>query len=376
MSSFPKVVFVSHDASMTGAPIVLLSIIKEFKRITNFPITVICRRGGDLFPGFQEIVPTFLFYNPYRKISFSVLGINISFPVFSLKVHSIRRDLNRRIRNADIIFCNTIVALKFLTQVDCSGKRVFAYIHELSIVSRVFGKESDMELVKKLAEKIFVPSKAVKEFLVDEYQIESDRIELLHHIFPYFSSWSLNSKTKDQHFTLGFCATSTLVKGFDIVPLLIKRISEIDDLDHYKFFWIGANLNSLEFEVVKEDLTKLNLIRYMEFLGKTDKLPDYFNAMDLFVLPSREDPFPLVVFEAAHFELPTVYFNKGGGIGEFLGSDAGVPVGYLDVEQMATAIVRLRKNPDELRQLGKTAKTKLTAYLEVNPAVQLQKFFE
>jgi glycosyltransferase involved in cell wall biosynthesis len=77
--------------------------------------------------------------------------------------------------------------------------------------------------------------------------------------------------------------------------------------------------------------------------------------MDCFVLPSREDPCPLVVLEAAATGLPIVCFKGSGGAADFVGADAGVAVPYLDIHAMAQAILELQKSPELRRRLGSTA---------------------
>jgi glycosyltransferase involved in cell wall biosynthesis len=84
--------------------------------------------------------------------------------------------------------------------------------------------------------------------------------------------------------------------------------------------------------------------------------------LDVFVLPSREDAFPLVVLEAASHGVPTVYFSDAGGIGEFLGEEAGIPVCYLNIESMAEKIIQLKMDDEYRMSLGKRAQQKLKDY--------------
>jgi glycosyltransferase involved in cell wall biosynthesis len=78
----------------------------------------------------------------------------------------------------------------------------------------------------------------------------------------------------------------------------------------------------------------------------------FYAAADLFVLPSREDPFPTVCLEAMEAALPVVAFQDAGGIGEAVGSDAGIFVPYLDVYALATAVEHLIDHPELRSSLG------------------------
>jgi glycosyltransferase involved in cell wall biosynthesis len=75
---------------------------------------------------------------------------------------------------------------------------------------------------------------------------------------------------------------------------------------------------------------------------------------------SREDPFPLVVLEAAMFAKPAVCFNGAGGIPEFVDRGCGRSVPYLDVWQFAEAIVELIESPALRERLGQAARQRVT----------------
>ena len=80
------------------------------------------------------------------------------------------------------------------------------------------------------------------------------------------------------------------------------------------------------------------LAAHVTFLGPKPNPRDWFRAGDVFLLPSREDPFPLVCLEAAEAGMPVVCFAEAGGMPDFVEDDAGFVVPYLDVEAMAEAV--------------------------------------
>ena len=80
-----------------------------------------------------------------------------------------------------------------------------------------------------------------------------------------------------------------------------------------------------------------------------------FAAMDVFALTSREDPFPLVMLEAAAAGVPLVCFAGGGGAPEFAHPDAGRVAAYLDVAGMAAAVSDLLEREEERQRMGQIA---------------------
>jgi glycosyltransferase involved in cell wall biosynthesis len=73
---------------------------------------------------------------------------------------------------------------------------------------------------------------------------------------------------------------------------------------------------------------------------------DYLSVFDIFALTSREDPYPLVVLEAALLQKPMVCFEKAGGAQDLIETDAGLIVPYLSLEAMSKAILTIKENPE------------------------------
>jgi glycosyltransferase involved in cell wall biosynthesis len=86
----------------------------------------------------------------------------------------------------------------------------------------------------------------------------------------------------------------------------------------------------------------------------------YIAGFDVFVLLSREDPFPLVVLEAATAAKPTICFRDTGGITDFVDECCGRIVPYLDTNSMANKLVEISQSPELCAQLGRAAAEKVS----------------
>jgi glycosyltransferase involved in cell wall biosynthesis len=88
------------------------------------------------------------------------------------------------------------------------------------------------------------------------------------------------------------------------------------------------------------------------FLGSRADVPDLLACADIFALPTRDEPFGLVIAEAMAASLPVVTTNIGG-IPEVVGSaDAGILLDPDDVAGFAEAIGRLAGSPEERSRRG------------------------
>jgi glycosyltransferase involved in cell wall biosynthesis len=125
------------------------------------------------------------------------------------------------------------------------------------------------------------------------------------------------------------------------------------------FVWLGGPLSYGDYRNLHHDAILTGIDNDIIFTGNVASHLPYFAQFDIFVLPSREDPFPLVALDAASIGIPIVCFDQAGGAPELVEEDAGIVVPYLDIEQMAEAIKQLVEDNALRKQLGKRAHQKV-----------------
>jgi glycosyltransferase involved in cell wall biosynthesis len=81
----------------------------------------------------------------------------------------------------------------------------------------------------------------------------------------------------------------------------------------------------------------------------------FYQKLDIFVVTSREDPYPVVALEAALFGMPILCWNRGTGTRELVEQGAGITVDYLDINAMADAVLELKNDPERREKLGEKA---------------------
>ena len=98
-------------------------------------------------------------------------------------------------------------------------------------------------------------------------------------------------------------------------------------------------------ENVEKECKQKNL--NVKFVGRVpnDEVPYYMNAMDVMILPSRNEGWPCVVLEAQACGVPVVG-SSNGGISEAIG-DGGIVVeeGEDFEKRFAEAVVEMLKKP-------------------------------
>jgi len=175
-----KVLFISHDASRTGAPILLLNFLRWFKENASIPFEILLGRGGELEKAFSALAPTSVFYkdgqgpeiihkyNILRRIT-RRLGIND--PAFR-----IRRMLANS--NIGLVYSNTSTNGNILQALGFLNCPVISHIHELSY--SLDSRSDKFDYVKESTTHFIACSQAVKDNLVNRYNILADDISVIH----------------------------------------------------------------------------------------------------------------------------------------------------------------------------------------------------
>ena len=101
----------------------------------------------------------------------------------------------------------------------------------------------------------------------------------------------------------------------------------------------------------------LNISERVHFLGYRHDMPQIQRASDLFVFPSRYEPFGLVVIEAMASGLPVITATTTGAA-DLLNPDSGIVLEDCDdVEALAHALQLLDSDRSLRQQMGKVART-------------------
>jgi phosphatidylinositol alpha-1,6-mannosyltransferase len=112
-------------------------------------------------------------------------------------------------------------------------------------------------------------------------------------------------------------------------------------------------------ERLKGLVEELDLSDYVRFVGYVDQkeLPAFYNACDLFVMPSYSteadiESFGIVYSEAAACGVPVIGGREGGVPEAVLDGETGLLVDPYDVSELAEVMVRLLTDKELARRLG------------------------
>lgn len=125
---------------------------------------------------------------------------------------------------------------------------------------------------------------------------------------------------------------------------------------HSDVILIVAGSGSEETALLESAAIKTGWLRFVGFKNQSE-LPVLFAASDLFVLPSSDEPWGLVVNEAMAAGLPVIVSDDVGAAPDLVeGKDTGLifPVG--DIRRLADALEYLLDSPEALERMGRNAR--------------------
>ena len=179
--------FISHDAGQSGAPIVLLNLLRWLKANTDYSLRVLCRHGGPLESAFREVATVTVFRRSAKLLK-TLVGRAIAAANIDGFLNTVRLKL-RRWRSltdgVDLIYSNTCANGRLIDLLSFIGRPVIVHIHELESVIRQPDVGIDSFLTGiRYASRIVAASEAVRKNLIVGHAIDPSRIDLIYEFIP------------------------------------------------------------------------------------------------------------------------------------------------------------------------------------------------
>ena len=342
-SSTPRILFVSHEATRTGAPKIILNLLKHFHSHCHITCETILHEDGQLLEEFQCFSATHSLYLPRQRSG-----------ELQKKVRNI---VNQRRKPQPLIaLCNSMESRFVADVLQKEGIPVVQLVHELP------GSYSDADyrMVYDLAAKIVFPVQAVrdatnrkltlplgKDLILPQGLLDPNFGKGIGREAAYRQIRDEFSLPSDAFIVLG-CGTLDLRKGIDhFAQVAIRSLKRNRSNRPIHFVWMGDGPRWAHsaYHYVQIDLKNTQTVGNVHFIGEREHVEPYFVGADMFLLSSRVDPFPCVIHEAMASSLPVMTFDSSGGAGQAIADGGGFLVPYADHEMAAGIICSIAMNP-------------------------------
>lgn len=373
----PTVLFLTPGASSVGGNIFILNFLKWMKANSSISFVTVYGHGGDLEKEFESLGPAYVFEYERKKSGLAYRVLRKIRKQLRWNERRIRRELKKH--DIRLIYSNAVTNDDVLTAFSDLDVPVISHCHELE--SHIQRKGIDGFNRTKARTDLFVAvSDAVRQNLILNHDIPADKIELMYEFIPVSELPETEIRgfrakifrelgIPENAFIVGGSGTLYWRKAPDLFIQIAAKVGKLAPDRPIYFIWIGGGRKGdfVLFEL-NYDAKKLGIKDRVFFIEHTARPFEYFAAMDVFLMVSREDPFPLVCLEAASMGKPVICFAEAGGMPEFVQADCGFVIPYLDLDTASEKIIELFDDPSLKMTLGVNAmeKVKLRHDIEVS----------
>jgi glycosyltransferase involved in cell wall biosynthesis len=363
-----EILFISNDASETGAPQSLLTFIRWLVVSRAATPRVILAAPGPLEPAFAALCPVYRTWRGDRPWVGSLLD---GLQGVSWRLHRSARmaalSATARKWRPALVYSNTIVTGRETAALSRRSIPVITHVRELDSIVAAVDRSGDLRSTLQRTDRFVANSEATKRNLVERYAVPAQRVDV---VYPFvdIGAHSYGEPVAAVRQRLGLpvdarlfvgCGTLHPRKGTDLFVEVAAAMKALRGNEPFAFVWVGSDTTQMTRDGMTRRAAELGLSQIVSFAGHRRDYLDFLRAADLFLLTSREEPFGRVVLEAALFGTPTVCFADCGGAAEFVRDDAGRAVPMEDVQAMARAAIDLIDSPSLREALGIRARERV-----------------
>ncbi len=354
-----KILFITHDTSLSGASRSLLYYIEWFKKnkgsekihiLSLTSSNSIHNAFHNISDNYYDLTkinykPNYSIFNRFKRILFKE-------EILSEKEILLQELANQKF---DILYSNTVVCLPIATEIKKKSisTKILLHVHELkTAINQLLPNFKDFY---DNIDYSIAASELVKENLINYFQFDYKKVIKVYECSDITISEDESLLDPINSKKVIMVGAAYWAKGDDIFLLVAKEV--VSRVENVHFYWLGGQSNE-RFTVNQGDIEKLGIEKNVHFLSHTSSPHNIVKQADVFALTSRSDSFPLAAIEAGLLGIPIVCFEKASGIQEIIEKGGGYVVPYLDIEKMSDEIIKLLTN-DNIRYVKSQEVVKL-----------------
>ncbi len=218
---------------------------------------------------------------------------------------------------------------------------------------------------------MIVPSQTLKENVLATHALRDWQVRVIHHglDFDVFNHERCN--ILEQRKRWGADETTTVIgmvgrldpkkNQETVIRGVAGLIPKLSPKEKIKLVLVGEERNRDEseggyLEELKSIARELRVEEIVHFAGFQQDIAEVMGALDIVVMPSRQDTFGLVAVEAMAMECPLI-IAAGGSAKEIIGeNERGLLMRVADAFDLQQRLRQLLESPDLWREMGKRAR--------------------
>tara|TARA_Y100001935_G_scaffold255665_1_gene271058 strand:+ start:12482 stop:13573 length:1092 start_codon:yes stop_codon:yes gene_type:complete len=338
-----KIVFIHQLNNFSGSPLVLSHVIKVAKK--HFESIDLITNGHD---GFLKEENCKIKILPYKRFDFKFLTL-FSFFIYQLRLIILL--FNYRKDNV-IFYVNTLMPFSAGIVGFILGNKTIFHHHEASVNN----------FIKFIAKKIISISSYknifVSNFLFEQENIKSIKSEVIYNTLSNeFAKKALSTPfiIDEKIYVLMLCSLRKY-KGVDSFIEISKLCSKYPLIQ----FELVVDANSNQIKKYFGNIDDLKNLKI--YSGSKTKIHNHFKKANILLNLSDKnkwiETFGMTILEGMAYGIPSITPEVGGPIELVEDHINGFNIDSFKVEKISSTIIRLYKNPNELKQLSDASRKK------------------
>ncbi len=347
-----NILIVSHDSSLTGAPILALNLLEHLSERYNVAVLVL--RYGNMIDAFKTSATNVVLTDGMSTAAYGKLirtmcqGKDLAFAVVnSIESHGVLQHLKNE-------------GVEIVTLSHEFASYIRSNVRRRSAIEEIFAMSSEVVFSTRLT--------------LDAARAKTPGVDMTRaHILPQGKcrvpapvvqdansaaekDWlraALRPHGKDDgRIVVIGAGTVNLRKGVDLFIQMATGVLKSANANNIFFYWIGPKYTPNEpndySSYLSDQIQRSGVGAHLKMLRETTDIELAYELADIFVLSSRLDPLPNVTIDAMSVGLPVVCFDNTSGIADLL-ADAGLKnecvADYLDTCDLADKVLALALDP-------------------------------
>jgi glycosyltransferase involved in cell wall biosynthesis len=350
-----RLLVVGHDCCEAGAQHSLLRILRWLRVNTGWRMGMLALGDGPLAPEYAKLAP--LLVLPGVPSDPAAAGQGDLARVTALTGGP-----------PDLIFGNTAVSARAYGLLAAFGAPVVTRIAELDDSMARYVDAPTRELLLRRSDAFVAVSGHVAEMLTARLGVDPARVTVINGAVERTDSVLDADRRAELLVGLGIapgarllwgCGSVSRRKGADLFLGVAEALLGLG-VDDFHALWAGYPVDDLAVPLflAKERSPARSRVT---FLGQAPEPELLMAPGDVFLMTSREDPFPLVCLEAAERGLPSLCFPGCGGIESFVRDGGGLVAQGREPADMAQLALPLLADPRRAEHLGRQARALVLA---------------
>lgn len=314
-SNLKTILFIGHDANRAGAQLVLLNLMRLLKA-EGYAMRLLLGEGGPLLDDYRAICPVTVWASASPHVVGAVADkvldkLGLWQPLHERQAGRQRAAVRGELAldSVDLVFVNTVTSSRWFGQLAIPVKTpVVTFVHELAMSVRMYTRPDELARLLGRTNHLLAVSEATARYYEEQHGFDPARITR----FTLIDTPALVEAVRQARqqpdlmgelglptdaLVVGGCGNAEWRKGNDLFVTLARQvIGRAADSDVH-FVWVGMPPGPLRDDLLL-DIDKAGLTGRVHLVPPTPEVLRYTSRFDVFVLCSREDPYPLVVFES------------------------------------------------------------------------------